>query len=86
MLSPIISVIYSVVSTCVRIVMISSSAETDPGVTVVAILAIATKDADSCFRSSYFGTLALNPSMLQFNCKEALGPTTDFHVSRPSEV
>ena len=29
---------------------------------------------------------ALNPSMLQFNCKEASGPTTDFHLSRPSEV
>ena len=61
MLSPIISVIYSVVSTCVRIVMISSSAETDPGVTVVAILAIVTKDADSCFRSFYFGTLCIEP-------------------------
>ena len=29
---------------------------------------------------------ALNPSMLQFNCKEASGPTTDFHLLRPSEV
>ena len=30
--------------------------------------------------------LTLNPSMLQFFCKEACEPTTFFHVSRPSEV
>ena len=59
MLIPIISVIYSVVSTCVRIVMLSSSAETDPGVTVVAILAIVTKDADSCFRACSHGTFCV---------------------------
>ena len=29
---------------------------------------------------------ALNPSLLQFCCKEACGPTTFFHVSRPSKV
>ena len=29
---------------------------------------------------------ALNPSLLQVSCKEASGPTTDFHLSRPSEV
>ena len=29
---------------------------------------------------------ALKPSMLQLTCKEASGPTTDFHLSRPSEV
>ena len=28
----------------------------------------------------------LNPSLLQFRCKEAREPTTFFHVSRPSEV
>ena len=30
--------------------------------------------------------LTLNPSLLQFCCKEACEPTTFFHVSRPSEV
>ena len=29
---------------------------------------------------------ALNPSLLQLICKEALEPINDFHVSRPSEV
>ena len=29
---------------------------------------------------------ALNPSLLQFSCKDALEPISDFHVSRPSEV
>ena len=29
---------------------------------------------------------ALNPSLLQYDCKEARGPTSDFHVLRPSEV
>ena len=29
---------------------------------------------------------ALNPSLLQLSCKEARGPTSDFHVLRPSEV
>ena len=29
---------------------------------------------------------ALNPSLLQFRCKEACEPTTFFHVSRPSKV
>ena len=29
---------------------------------------------------------ALNPSLLQFCCKEACGPTTFFHVSRPNKV
>ena len=29
---------------------------------------------------------ALNPSLLQLYCKEALEPISDFHVSRPSEV
>ena len=29
---------------------------------------------------------ALNPSLLQLTCKEARGPTSDFHVLRPSEV
>ena len=29
---------------------------------------------------------ALNPSLLQLSCKEACGPTSDFHVLRPSEV
>ena len=28
----------------------------------------------------------LNPSLLQFSCKEACEPTTFFHVSRPSKV
>ena len=28
----------------------------------------------------------LNPSLLQFNCREAFIPISDFHVSRPSEV
>ena len=30
--------------------------------------------------------MALNPSLLQLVCKEASEPTSDFHVSRPSEV
>ena len=30
--------------------------------------------------------LALNPSMLQFVCKDALAPARLFHVSRPNEV
>ena len=29
---------------------------------------------------------ALNPSLLQLCCKDALEPISDFHVSRPSEV
>ena len=29
---------------------------------------------------------ALKPSLSQVSCKEASGPTTDFHLSRPSEV
>ena len=29
---------------------------------------------------------ALNPSLLQLSCNEACGPTSDFHVLRPSEV
>ena len=29
---------------------------------------------------------ALNPSLLQFRCKEACEPTTFFHVSRPSKM
>ena len=30
--------------------------------------------------------IALKPSLLQLNCKEACEPISDFHVSRPSEV
>ena len=30
--------------------------------------------------------IALNPSLLQYFCKEACGPISDFHVLRPSEV
>ena len=30
--------------------------------------------------------LALNPSLLQLRCNEALEPISDFHVSRPREV
>ena len=30
--------------------------------------------------------IALNPSLLQYFCKEACGPISDFHVIRPSEV
>ena len=30
--------------------------------------------------------MALKPSLLQLNCKEASKPISDFHVSRPSEV
>ena len=30
--------------------------------------------------------IALNPSLLQLVCKEACGPISDFHESRPSEV
>ena len=61
MLIPIISAIssVSVVSTCVRIVMISSSAETDPGVTGVAIPVLVTKDTDSCFGACSHGTLCI---------------------------
>ena len=29
---------------------------------------------------------ALKPSLLQVSCKEASGPTTDYHLPRPSEV
>ena len=29
---------------------------------------------------------ALKPSLLQVSCKEASGPTTDYHLSRSSEV
>ena len=29
---------------------------------------------------------ALNPSLLQFSCKEAFEPIRDFHLLRPSEV
>ena len=30
--------------------------------------------------------IALNPSLLQYFCKDACGPISDFHVLRPSEV
>ena len=30
--------------------------------------------------------IALNPSLLQYFCKDACGPIRDFHVIRPSEV
>ena len=30
--------------------------------------------------------IALNPSLLQYFCKDACGPISDFHVIRPSEV
>ena len=30
--------------------------------------------------------IALNPSLLQLSCREACGPTSDFHVLRPSKV
>ena len=29
---------------------------------------------------------ALNPSLLQFGCKDAKEPRSDFHVFRPNEV
>ena len=32
------------------------------------------------------GVRALNPSLLQFSCKEPLEPRSDFHASRPSDV
>ena len=61
MLIPIISAIYSVsvVATCIRIVMISSSAEPDPGITRVAISVLVTKDTDSCFRACSHGTFCV---------------------------
>ena len=36
--------------------------------------------------AKYGSQTALNPSLLQWNCKEACEPTSDFHVLRPSEV
>ena len=36
--------------------------------------------------SSLLLEIALNPSLLQYFCKEACGPISDFHVLRPSEV
>ena len=35
---------------------------------------------------SFLVLAALNPSLLQFSCKEASGPISVFQVSRPNEV
>ena len=67
--------------------MVASSAKPDPGITGVAISVLVGKDSDSCFGACSHDTLCIEPFlMLQVSCKEASSPTTDFHLSRPSEV
>ena len=50
MLVAIISFIYSFVTTCVRVIVVSSSAKTDTGVTVAADVLVVSKDTNPCFR------------------------------------
>lgn len=49
----------------------------DPSLAMIPILALA---------FPALSLAVLKPSLLQFSCKEALGPISFFHVSRPSKV
>lgn len=84
MLVAVICPVSSLVSICVQVVMTPSRPEPYSGVTCTAVVFAVTKDTDSCFGVRLIAILAtLNPSLLQFHCKELCEPISVFHLSRP---
>ena len=90
MLVAVVWIKHSLVATCVSVIMQSTSTKPDSRVAVSQWLPFSPRKPILALPKSLpkccWSLLALNPSLLQPICKEALEPISDFHLSRPSEV
>ena len=60
----IITAVPSFVSTCVAVIMVSSSTKPNSGVTIKAVVFIVTKYTDSCFRMVTMNTSSIEPFLV----------------------
>ena len=60
----IIRLVFSFVSTCVVVIMFSSSTKPNSGVTTIAVVFIVTKYTDSCFGGVQVPTISIEPFLV----------------------